>query len=110
MNSSLQPQSDLLSGLQLQSPQPTVLTNQYTSGGMQGQFLNSRLLVQPQTGHQPVLIESQSLTPSKPLITSAKSTSGLIADGTPLHQVAIANKTKKNLQIQTINTIYYNVD
>lgn len=90
MNSTLQPQSDMLSSVQLQSAQSAVLSNQFMSGGVQGQFFNSQLIVQPQASHQPVLIKSQALTPSKPFISSGKSSSGVIADGTPLHQVATA--------------------
>lgn len=77
----------MLSGVQLQPSQPAVLTNQYMAGGMQGQFLNSQLLVQPQTSQQPVLIKSQTMTPSKPLISSGKSSSAMMADCTPIHQV-----------------------
>lgn len=51
------------------------------SEGMQGQFLNSQLLVQPQTRQQSV-----TLTPSKPPASIGKT--GLVADNTPLHQVA----------------------
>lgn len=81
MNSTLQPQNDVLSA------QPAVLTNQFMSGRMQGQFSNSQLLVQPQTSQQPVLIKSQTLTPSKPLTSRGKSSAGLIGDGTPMGQV-----------------------
>lgn len=83
----LQAESGVLPGLQ-----PAVYTNQFMTGGMQGQLFNSQLLVQPQTSQQPVLIKSQttSMTPSKPLISSGKPFSTITADCTPLHQVAIA--------------------
>lgn len=85
MNSTLQPQSNLLSsGVDFQSLQPTALTNQFSSGTMQGQFL-----VQPQTAQQPISLKSQTLTPSKPLNASGKPASELIADSTPLHQVFV---------------------
>lgn len=90
MNSVLQPQSSMLSGVPLHPSQPAVLTNQFMAGGMQGQLLNSQLLVQPQTSQQPVLLKSQSMTPSKPLISSGKSSSAMMADCTPLHQVIIS--------------------
>ena len=74
--------------------QPTALTNQFSSGTMQGQFLNnSPLLVQPQTAQQPISLKSQTLTPSKPLNASGKPASELIADSTPLHQVFVAEIT-----------------
>lgn len=95
MNSTLQPQSNLLSsGVDFQSLQPTALTNQFSSGTMQGQLLNnSPLLVQPQTAQQPISLKSQTLTPSKPLNASGKPVSELIADSTPLHQVFVAGIT-----------------
>ena len=76
--------------MDLQSLQPTALTDQVSSGTMQGQFLNnSQLLVQPQTA-KAVSLKSQTLTPLKPLNASAKPASELIADSTPLHQVFVA--------------------
>ncbi|XP_078358290.1 clathrin interactor 1-like isoform X2 [Oculina patagonica] len=96
MNSVLQPQSSVLSGVQFQPSQPAVLTNQFMAGGMQGQFLNSQLLVQPQQGQQPVLIKSQTMTPSKPLISSGKSSSAMMADCTPIHQKSAKSTTWSN--------------
>lgn len=97
-NSTLQPQSNLLSsGVDFQPLQPTALTNQFSSGTMQGQFLNnSPLLVQPQTAQQPISLKSQTLTPSKPLNASGKPASELIADSTPLHQKSIKSTTWSN--------------
>lgn len=89
MNSALQPQGSVLSGLQLQPAQPAVLTNQFMLGGMQRPLLNSQLLVQSQTSQQPVMIKSQTMTPSKPLI-AGKSSSAMMADCIPLHQVSTA--------------------
>lgn len=84
-----QPQGSALSGLQLQPAQPTVLPNQCMLGGMQGPLLNSQPLVQSQTSQQPVLIKSQAMTPSKALI-AGKSSSAMLADCSPLHQVSTA--------------------
>lgn len=89
MNSALQPQASALSGLQPQPAQPAILPNQFMLGGMQGPLLNSQLLVQSQTSQQPVLIKSQAMTPSKPLM-AGKSSSAMMADCTPLHQVSTA--------------------
>ena len=89
MNSALQPQASALSGLQLQPAQPTILPNQFILGGMQGPLLNSQVLFQSQTSQQPVLVKSQAMTPSKPLI-AGKSSSAMMADCTPLHQVRTA--------------------
>ena len=87
MNSALQPQGNALSGLQLQPAQPSVLPNQLMLGGMQGPLVNSQLLVQSQTSQQPVLMKSQAMTPSKRLI-AGKTSSTMMADCTPLHQVS----------------------
>ena len=104
----LQPQSGLLSqpSLQLQpglqpqpgpqpqtslQPQPVqsaVMNSQFVSGVMQGQIPNSQLFVQPQPNQQPMHIKPQTMTPSKPLVASGKSSSGVLAEGTPLHQVS----------------------
>ena len=86
MNSALQPQGSALSGLQLQPAQPAILPNQFMLGGMQAPLLNSQLLVQSQRSQQPVLMKSQTMTPSKPLIAE-KSSSAMMAECTPLHQV-----------------------
>lgn len=84
-----QPQGSSLSGLQLQPAQPAMLANQCILGGMPGPLLNSQLLVHSQTSQQPVLTKSQAMTPSKPLI-AGKSSSTMLADCTPLHQVGRA--------------------
>ena len=83
-----QPQGSSLSGLHLQPAQPAMQPNQCVVGGMPAP-LNSQLLVQSQTSQQPVLIKSQAITPSKPLI-AGKSSSAMLADCTPLHQVGRA--------------------
>ena len=88
MNSALQPQGSVLSGLQLQPAQPAIVPNQFMLGGMQGPLLNSQLLVQSQTSQQPVLIKSQTMTPSKPLI--ADKSSSALEECTPLHLVRTA--------------------
>ena len=83
VNSDLQPQS----AMQLEPSQPAVFTNQFMAQGIQGQLINSQLLVQPQTSQQPVLIKPQNTTPSKPLLSSGKSSSAMMTDCTPLNQV-----------------------
>lgn len=90
-----QPQGSSLSGLQRQPAQPAMLPNQCILGGMPGPLLNSQLLVQSQTSQQPVLIKSQAMTPSKPLI-AGKSSSAMLADCTPLHQKAAKSTTWSN--------------
>lgn len=88
MNSVLQSQSAMFSGVQqLEPSQPAVFTNQFMAQGMQGQLINSQLLVQPQTSQQPVLIKPQNTTPSKPLLPSGKPSSAVMTDCTPLNQV-----------------------
>lgn len=106
----LQPQSGLLSqpslqpqpGLQPQTslqPQPVqsaVMNSQFVSGVMQGQIPNSQLFVQPQPNQQPMHIKPQTMTPSKPLVASGKSSSGVLAEGTPLHQKSVKSTTWSN--------------
>lgn len=73
VTSALRPHSGMMAGVQLQPSQPAMLNNQFMSGGMQGQFNNSDLLVQPQASEQPV-----TLTLSTPPTSSGKTSSGLM--------------------------------
>ena len=86
-STTLQPQSAMASVIHPQASQPSVVNDQFISGGMQGQFYNSSLCVQPQTTQQPV-----GLPPSKPVTSVGNTTSGLPGESTPLHQVAKVNK------------------
>lgn len=101
---SLQPQPSLQSqpGLQPQAslqPQPVhsaLMNNQFVSGAMQGQIPNTQLFVQPQPSQQPMLVKPQTMTPSKPLLPSGKSSSSVMAEGTPLRQKVVKSTTWSN--------------
>lgn len=82
-SSNLQPEIGIFSSLQPQSSQTAVLNNQFMSGTMQGQLYNSGgLFVHPQAAQ-----ESVNVTPTKPLMSSGKTTPGLLPGSSPLHQV-----------------------
>lgn len=82
-SSNLQPQIGIPSSLQPQSSQTAALNNQFMSGTMQGQLYNSGgLFVHPQAAQEPV-----NVTPTKPLMSSGKTTSGLLPGSSPLHPV-----------------------
>jgi len=82
-SSNIQPQIGIPSSLQPQSSQTAVLNNQFMSGTMQGQLYNSGgLFVHPQAAQEPV-----NVTPTKPLISSGKTTSGLLPGSSPLQPV-----------------------
>lgn len=90
-STTLQPQSAMASVIHPQASQPSVVNDQFISGGMQGQFYNSSLCVQPQTTQQPV-----GLPPSKPVTSVGNTTSGLPGESTPLHQKVIKSTTWSN--------------
>ena len=82
-SSNLQAQIGIPPSLQPPSSQTAVLNNQFMSGTMQGQLYNSGgLFVHPQAAQEPV-----NVTPTKPLISSGKTTSGLLPGSSPLQPV-----------------------
>lgn len=88
-SSNLQPQIGIPPSLQPPSSQTAVLNNQFMSGTMQGQLYNSGgLFVHPQAAQEPV-----NVTPTKPLISSGKTTSGLLPGSSPLQPKPVKSTT-----------------